>query len=98
MTTQPIDHAHGDPNTPEQIVAALPEEERTRFLSEYRTALEAAHEVWRFQQLQEVLTRWGLKATAYSRPGYTQRRQEAREATTPGVSLEELDARRAATR
>lgn len=79
---------------PEQILRHLPPGERERFLGEYRTALDAAHEVWRYRHLQEVLARWELVAVATSKPGYGQARDEARAGTGQYTSLEEVIARR----
>lgn len=80
MTAQPI--GSEDPHDPEQILRRLPESERERFLGEYRTAaVAAAHEVWRYKQLQEVLHVWSMKAVAYSRPDFSQRRRDAKEPT-----------------
>ncbi|WP_267900270.1 DUF6247 family protein [Kribbella turkmenica] len=39
----------------------------------------AAHELWRFQHLREVLHLWRLRAVAYSDPGYEQAMEAARE-------------------
>lgn len=79
---------------PERILRRLPEAERERFLSEYRAALDAAHEVWRWRHLQDVLTRWELVATATSKPGYAQALDEARTGAGAYVSLEDVKARR----
>jgi hypothetical protein len=87
----PLDDCPGTPD-PETILRRLPEAERDSFLREYRAALDAAHEVWRYRQLPEVLTRWSLVAITTSQPGYA----EARDAVTPGVTIDEITARRAA--
>ena len=89
----PLHNPPGLPD-PERILRRLPEAERERFLGEYRTALDAAHEVWRWRHLQEVLARWELVATATSKPGYAQALEEARTGAGQYVSLEELIARR----
>jgi uncharacterized protein DUF6247 len=91
--SQPV-HAPVSAPDPEQILSRLPEAERARFLSEYRTALDAAHEVWRYRQLQELLTRWDLIAAATSKPGYAQARDEARTGAGEYASLDEVIARR----
>jgi hypothetical protein len=83
-----------DPRDPEEILRRLPQSEREAFLSEYRTALDAAHEVWRFRQLQDVLTRWGLVALTTTHPDYADSLAEARSAATPGMTLDEIAARR----
>lgn len=91
--SQPV-HAQLNAPDPEQILRRLPEAERARFLREYRTALDAAREVWRYGQLQELLARWELVATATSKPGYAQARDEARAGTGEYASLDEVIARR----
>ncbi len=85
-----------DAQDPEQILRRLPESERDLFLSEYRAALDAAHEVWRYRQLREVLARWELVAIATSQPGYAEALAEARTASAPGLSIDQITARRAA--
>jgi hypothetical protein len=85
----------GQPD-PVGIMHRLPAGERELFLAEYRAALDAAHEVWRYRQLQDVLARWNLVAVATSQPGYAEALSEARHATTPGVTLDQVTARRAA--
>jgi hypothetical protein len=62
---------------PEEILRRLPVDERERFVHEYRSALDAAHEVWRYRQLQEVLHLWNLRAAAYGQADFEQRAREA---------------------
>lgn len=93
MSQMPLHDPPGTPD-PERILHRLPEAERERFLSEYRTGLDAAHEVWRWRHLQELLTRWELVATAVSKPGYAQALDEARTGAGKYVSLEDVIARR----
>lgn len=81
---------------PANILHRLPESERGMFLAEYRAALDAAHEVWRYRQLQEVLRRWDLVAVTTSRSGYAEALAEARDATQPGMGIDEITAKRAA--
>ncbi|HEY3002643.1 MAG TPA: DUF6247 family protein [Kribbellaceae bacterium] len=69
---EPVDEA-------EAILDALPERWRAQFLEEYRQALDAAHEVWRFHQIRDVLRVWHLRAVAYSRPGFEQAARTARD-------------------
>jgi Family of unknown function (DUF6247) len=95
MSELPLDDELGI-RDPASILRRLPEPERESFLAEYRTALDAAHEVWRYRQLQEVLSRWNLVAIATSQPGYAEALLEARNATQPGVGIDEITARRAA--
>jgi hypothetical protein len=75
MTAEPIDHG---PLNPEDILRRLPAGERDRFLREYHSALEAAHELWRFRQLQDVLRLWHLRAVAYAQPDFADRAEQAR--------------------
>ncbi|WP_328332989.1 DUF6247 family protein [Kribbella sp. NBC_00382] len=51
MTAQPMQSSTDDPS---EILRLLPAKWREQFLSEYHGALDAAHEVWRFQQLRDV--------------------------------------------
>ncbi|WP_369076983.1 DUF6247 family protein [Actinomadura madurae] len=51
MTAGPLNHDH-DPLDPEDILRRLPYDERERFIRDYRSALDAAHELWRYRQLQ----------------------------------------------
>ncbi|GAA2446412.1 hypothetical protein GCM10010191_74300 [Actinomadura vinacea] len=44
---------------------------------DYRSA-DAAHELWRYRQLQEVLRLWHMRATAYARPDFAERARQAR--------------------
>jgi alkylhydroperoxidase/carboxymuconolactone decarboxylase family protein YurZ len=95
MSELPLDDGPGA-RDPETILRRLPEAERESFLREYRAALDAAHELWRYRQLQEVLTRWNLVALTTSQPGYAEALAEARSAATPGVTIDEITARRGA--
>ncbi|WP_328990771.1 DUF6247 family protein [Kribbella sp. NBC_01245] len=76
MTAEPL-HASGD--DPAEILRVLPAKWHEQFLSEYHSALDAAHEVWRFQQLREVLHLWRLRAVAYSNPTFEAAAHAARE-------------------
>jgi hypothetical protein len=75
MTTEPAERPGPEP---EDILRRLPPQERERFLRDYRAALEAAHEIWRYRQLQEVLRLWHLRASAYAQADFPQRAAEAR--------------------
>ncbi|MFG1818721.1 DUF6247 family protein [Kribbella sp. NPDC049174] len=77
MTAQPM---QGSPDDPGEILRLLPAKWHEQFLGEYHGALDAAHEVWRFQQLRDVLQLWRLRAVAYSDPGY----EDALQATRDG--------------
>jgi Family of unknown function (DUF6247) len=68
MTAQPM---QGSPDDPSEILRLLPAKWHEQFLTEYHGALDAAHEVWRFQQLRDVLHLWRLRAVAYSDPSMT---------------------------
>ncbi|NEA35523.1 DUF6247 family protein [Streptomyces sp. SID13031] len=76
MTAQPHQES---PDDPAEILLVLPAKWHEQFLQEYHGALDAAHEVWRFQQLRDVLHVWRLRALAYSRPGFEEAAQAARE-------------------
>lgn len=73
---EPLDHVAYDP---EEILQVLPKHWHEQFLSEYHSALDAAHEVWRFHQLRDVLHLWRLRAVAFSRPDFDRAAQDARE-------------------
>ena len=89
----PLHDPPGAPD-PERILRRLPEAERERFLREYRTALDAAHEVWRWRHLKELLAHWELVATATSKPGYAEALEDARTGAGQYVGLEDVIARR----
>ncbi|MEQ4203747.1 DUF6247 family protein [Actinopolymorpha sp. B17G11] len=76
MTAEPL-HEVGD--DPADILRTLPDKWHAQFLSEYHSALDAAHEVWRFSQLQELLRRWRLHAIAVSSPAFEQAERAVRE-------------------
>ena len=76
MTAQPMQSSLDDPG---EILRLLPARWHEQFLREYRGALDAAHEVWRFQQLRDVLHLWRLRAVAYSDPGFDHSLQATRE-------------------
>ena len=67
MTAEPLDSSDYDPA---EILRLLPARWHEQFLAEYRSALDAAHEVWRFQQLRDVLHLWRLRAIALSNPDF----------------------------
>lgn len=64
---------------PAQILRALPAQWHEQFLDDYHNALDAAHEVWRFHQLTDVLHVWRLRAAAFSNPTFESAAQAARE-------------------
>jgi hypothetical protein len=65
---------------PAEILALLPQRWHEQFLGECRAALEAAHDVRQWRYLAEMLTRWRLRAAAYSDPGFEAAAQAARDA------------------
>lgn len=77
MSEQPVTPAVAAPD-PERIANHLPEPEREQFLQEYHAALDAAHEIWRYRQLQDVLRSWSLVAAAYAQPDFAARKAEAK--------------------
>lgn len=90
MTAQPVHEAV--PGGPAEILRLLPARWHEQFLAEYRAALDAAHEVWRWQQLSDLLHRWHLRALAYSDPEFDAAARAARSArpedltTVPGLA------------
>ncbi|MEU8278934.1 DUF6247 family protein [Microbispora bryophytorum] len=62
---------------PAAIFEALPPSHRVQFRAEYDEALEAAHDLARFKQVQTLLRQWRLRAIAYARPGYEEAVQDA---------------------
>ncbi|MFC0862414.1 DUF6247 family protein [Sphaerimonospora cavernae] len=76
MTAQPVEY-HDPGHDPDDIVSRLPEQYRSQFLAEYREALSAAAEPWRYRQLQKVLHLWHLRALMYADPGHEQAKHEA---------------------
>ena len=77
MTAEPPPHG-ADPEDPVEILRVLPQRWHAQFLGEYEAAAEAAaHDVWRWRQIRELLRTWRLRAVAYSRPGFERSRQLA---------------------
>lgn len=76
MTARPRQSSADDPG---EILRLLPARWHEQFLGEYHGALDAAHEVWRFQELCDVLQLWRLRAVAYSDAGFDQALQATRE-------------------
>lgn len=89
MSAQPAAGQYGP--DPDDIMRRLPSDQRESFLHDYRSALDAAHETWRYRQLQAVLQLWHLRASAYEQPDYPQRAAEAR-AGAPGTFTTAEDA------
>ena len=59
-----------DPNDPEVIHRDLPERERSEFLRQYHAAVDGAHDLTAFRQLQQLLHVWRLAVIATNQPGY----------------------------
>lgn len=78
VTAQRIDEP--DPNDPAEILERLPQRWHGEFLSEYHAALDAAHEVRRYQALRALLHQWRLRAMALSDPAFEAGVQEVRDA------------------
>lgn len=78
MSAQPASEPGGD--GPAEILALLPQRWHEQFLGEYRAALESARDVRQWRYLAETLTRWRLRAAAYSDPGFDAAARAAREA------------------
>lgn len=76
MTAEPLNHDGDDPG---EILRVLPEEWHEQFLSEYHSALDAAHEVRRFSQLRGLLHLWRLRAVAFSDPSFESAARAARD-------------------
>jgi hypothetical protein len=79
MTAQPAESArpHDPGEDPAAIFDALPPSHREQFRAEYDEALDAAHDLARFKQVQTLLRQWRLRAIAYARPGYEEAIQDA---------------------
>lgn len=79
MTAEPLET--GGPKDPGDDPAAifelLPTSHRAQFRTEYDQALDAAHDLARFEQVRTLLRRWRLRALAYARPGYEEAVQDA---------------------
>ncbi|MDA2808953.1 DUF6247 family protein [Nocardiopsis suaedae] len=93
MTTQPIEHH--DPHDPARILDLLPTDQREVFLREYRAAaVSAAHEVWRYRHLQELLKHWSMRAAIYSSAGHDESRRQAETGLGEFTTLDDLVADR----
>ncbi|GII75387.1 hypothetical protein Sru01_03690 [Sphaerisporangium rufum] len=78
MTAQPVEPLPPrDPGEdPAAIFEMLPPPYRPEFRAEYDEALDAAHDLARFKQVQMLLRQWRLRAIAYARPGYAEAVQD----------------------
>ncbi len=86
MSAQPIHHG-GDPEDPAEILRVLPQPWHARFITEYHSALDAAHEVQQWGALRDLLRLWRLRSIAYSDPGFERSAREASRAR-PGSGTE----------
>ncbi|GIH97868.1 DUF6247 family protein [Planobispora siamensis] len=88
MSAQPVEQSAG--YDPDEILHRLDERHHAAFLADYRAAMvAAAHETWRYRQLQEVLKLWHLRAVMYASPSYAQARADA-DAGVPGIPAEDV--------
>lgn len=85
MTAQPIE----DPSDPLVILRDLPERERTEFLRQYHSAVDAAHDPAGYEQLRRLLHVWRLTVVAVSQPGYYEELAAARTGTSATVPVTE---------
>lgn len=100
MSAQPIGYDDsGDPQQridPQRTLAVLTtDRQREVFLAEYREAARAAIDPAGWAKLNEMLTRWSLRAIAYSRPGFAADQADAAADRGTYVGLEEILRRRA---
>jgi hypothetical protein len=80
MTAQPEEPTtvpHDPGEDPAAIFDALPQSHREQFRAEYDEALDAAHDLARFKQVQTLLRQWRLRTIAYARLGYEEAVQDA---------------------
>lgn len=94
MSAQPV-HEEPDPRDPQVIHDQLPAEVRPAFLSEYRAAVDAAHDPAGYHALQDTLQTWRLLAAAYAKPDFHQRYEDVRAGVGEYVSMDEVFAHRA---
>ncbi len=87
MSAEPV-HAE-DPNDPEVILRDLPERERAEFLRQYHEAVEAAHNLAGYRQLQRLLHAWSLTVIAASQAGYYEELQAVRSGTARTISADQ---------
>jgi hypothetical protein len=90
VTALPIEPpSDEDPLDPERILQSLPERERETFLSQYRRAVDRAHDPAGWKHLRRFLRLWAMRAIAVAQPGYYEARDLARVGTGEGMSLED---------
>ncbi|MGI5422952.1 DUF6247 family protein [Actinomadura luteofluorescens] len=93
MSAQPI-HQEPDPRDPQVIHDRLPDQVRAKFLTEYHTAVDGAHDLAGYRKLRELLQTWALLATAYSKPDFHRRYEDVRDGVGEYVSMDEVFSRR----
>jgi hypothetical protein len=74
---------------PQRILTGLPEDERELFLSEYRTAVDAARDPAGWATLVRLLRMWGHHAGAARQPGYPEALEGALGSSGGGMFLED---------
>lgn len=92
MSAQPVHHEPDprDPQDPQMIHDRLPETVRAKFLAEYHTAVDGAHDLAGYRQLRELLQTWSLLATAYAKPDFHQRYEDIRDGVGQYVGMDEV--------
>lgn len=94
MSAQPVEQPGNDPRDPAVIVERLPEQVREQFLREYEAAMTAAaHEVWRYKEVQKLLQQWSLLAAAYSKTDFLDRAEDVKHGRGEYVPLDEVVAK-----
>jgi hypothetical protein len=88
MTALPVEPQE-DPLDPERILRALPERERETFLTQYRRAVDDAHDPAGWKQLRRFLRLWAMRAIAVAQPGYYEARDRTRRGAPGGMLLDE---------
>ena len=90
ITALPIDPTpRDDPLDPERILRELPERERETFLTQYRRAVDEAHDPAGWKHLRRFLRLRAMRAIAVAQPGYYDARNHARAGTGGGMPLED---------
>ena len=90
MSALPVDPPpREDLADPESILRALPDRERETFLTEYRRAVDSAHDPAGWPELRRFLRLWAWRAIAVAEPGYYEARERARAGTGGGMLLED---------
>jgi Family of unknown function (DUF6247) len=97
MSAQPVEH-HEDPCDPQVILRSLPERERSVFLTDYRQAVDTAHDPAGYRVLRQKLEMWATKVKILERvleqnPDYYEELDASRQAllngTGPTVPIED---------